>query len=127
MSVTDNKELVRRFFDERWNKQNYDVIDELAPGEDAEDHKAWVRSVLAAFSEYALTVNDMIAEGDQVALHWTAIGILASDYEGIGTPGDHIEFYGLAMVQVANGKIVADMAYTEGFGSVLLGQHLEAR
>ncbi|HYP45043.1 MAG TPA: hypothetical protein VEQ66_07595 [Propionibacteriaceae bacterium] len=36
--------------------------------------------------------------------------------------GEQVRFSGLAMVRLADGKIVEDLAYSEGFGSVLLGQ-----
>ena len=40
MSTEENKELVRRFFDERWNHGNFDVYDEmLAPGLDIKGAK----------------------------------------------------------------------------------------
>jgi predicted ester cyclase len=122
VSVEANKTLVRRYFDERWNARNYDIVDELTAVGDAEEHKAWVRSVHAVFSEYQLSLGEPVAEGDRVVLPWTATGVLQSPYEGVGSPGEQVEFSGLAMVRIADGKIVEDAAYTEGFGSVILGQ-----
>src|SRR4051812_13272893 len=50
MSIAENKALVRRYFDERWNHGNLDVIDELlAPSHDLEQAKAGVRAEYAAF------------------------------------------------------------------------------
>jgi hypothetical protein len=34
--------MVHRFFDERWNKQNYAVVDELLTADQVEEHKAWM-------------------------------------------------------------------------------------
>ena len=122
MSEQENKELVRRYFDERWNQQSYDVVDELLPESEAEDHKAWMRSVLGSFREIAFTIGDVIAEGDCVALSWRGEGVLEDSFSGHGSPGDHVSFEGLAMVRIEDGKIVEDLAYTEGFGSALLHQ-----
>lgn len=122
MSEESNKALVRRYFDERWNQGNVDIVDELATMDDPEGNKAWVRSVLAAFKESRLTMGEPVAEGDRVVLPWSAKGVLQRDYEGSGSPGETVEYSGLALLRVANGKIVEDVAYTEGFGSVLLGQ-----
>ena len=71
MSTEENKELVRPFFDERWNHGNFDVYDEmLAPSLDIKSEKEWARSTYATFGNMQFTILDMIAEGDQVAVHW---------------------------------------------------------
>jgi hypothetical protein len=48
--------------------------------------------------------------------------VLQGPYEGVGLPGEQMEFSGLAMVRIADGKVVEHTAYTEDFGSVILGQ-----
>jgi hypothetical protein len=68
VSVEANKTLVRRYFDERWNARNYDIVDELTAVGDAGEHKTWVRSMHAAFSEYQLSFGEPVAEGDRVVL-----------------------------------------------------------
>jgi len=122
LSEQENKDLVRRYFDERWNQQNFDVVDELLPEGEAADHKAWMRSVLASFRQIEFTIGDVIAEGDRVALSWSSEGVLQDSFSGHGSPGDHVSFEGLAMLRIEDGKIVEDLAYTEGFGSALLDQ-----
>jgi predicted ester cyclase len=122
VSEEANKALVRRYFDERWNQGNVEIVDELTTIEDPEGHKAWVRSVLAAFKESRLTMGEPVAEGDRVVLPWSVRGVLQRDYEGSGAPGETVEYSGLALLRVSDGKIVEDAAYTEGFGSILLGQ-----
>ena len=126
MSAEANKALVRRYFDERWNAKNYDIVDELTAGGDPEEHKAWLRSVHAVYSESQLTLGEPVAEGDRVVLPWSTTGVLQSSYDGVGSPGERVEFSGLAMLRIADGKIIEDRAYSEGFGSVLLGQTYKA-
>jgi hypothetical protein len=59
MSTEENKELVRRFFDERWNHGNFDVYDEmLAPGLDIKSEKEWARSMYATFGNLRFTILD---------------------------------------------------------------------
>ena len=120
-----NKDIVRRYFDERWNARNYGVVDELDGSGDIEEHKAWLAQVHALFSESRLTIGDMVAEGDRVALHWKTAGVLRDQYEGFGSPGEHVVYSGIALLRIADGKIVDDVAYSEGFGTVLLGQMYE--
>jgi predicted ester cyclase len=122
MSEEANKALVRRYFDEQWNARNMDVVDELTVSEDPEGRKAWVQSVLAVFRESRLTMGDPLAEGDRVVLPWSVRGVLQRDFDGVGSPGETVEYSGLAMLRIRDGKIVEDVAFTEGFGSVTLGQ-----
>jgi predicted ester cyclase len=131
MSQSDSKALARRYFDERWNKRNLEVIDELVADEffsdalNIDDFKGWHREVLAAFSEYVLTMDDPIAEGKRVLVPWSVTAVLQTPYEGIGAPGERVQFGGFALLRIVDGKIVEDTAYSEGFGSVLLGQTYE--
>jgi hypothetical protein len=75
MSITSNKELVHRYFDERWNHKNYAVLDELLdPSMGIEESKAGVASMHAAFGDITLTMDDLIAEGDQVVVSWQVTG-----------------------------------------------------
>ena len=70
MSTAENKEIVRRYFDERWNHNNLDICDELLALSDIDDAKEFVRSFHATFGNMRLTIFDLLAEGNQVAIHW---------------------------------------------------------
>ena len=64
MPIAQNKELVRRYFDERWNKNNLMVIDELlAPNLSAEDAKDLVAYLKGVFSDLRLTMDDSSRRG----------------------------------------------------------------
>jgi predicted ester cyclase len=98
MSVQENKELVHRFFDERWNNKNYAVVDELLTGDQVEGHKAWMSRVHATVREMRFSIDDMVAEGDLVALHWSADGVLGHAVAGVGSTDDRVHWAGLALV-----------------------------
>ena len=67
MSTSTNAEIVRRFFDERWNKRNLAVYDELrSKDEGIEDQIAWVQRCLDAWSECTMTMPSLVAQDDQV-------------------------------------------------------------
>jgi predicted ester cyclase len=121
MSEEENKSLVLRYFDERWNKRNFAIVDELAP-EDAEGHKAWLAQVHAAIGNLQFSVDRVVAEDDQVVLLWTVTGVHQGEYEGIPPTGRNITYRGLAMLRVEDGQIVDDVAFSEDFGTVILGQ-----
>ena len=116
MSVTENKELVHRYFDERWNKKNYAVIDELlAPNWDIEEQKTMVAAMHAPFGNLRLTMDPLIGEDDQVVVPWEVTGIHQSESMGVEPTGKQVTFRGLALVRIADGKIVEDVA----FGNIL--------
>ena len=112
MSTAENKELVRRYFDERWNHYNLDICDELlAPSVDIEDAKEFVRSFHAIFGNIQLTILDLLAEGNQVAVHWRVEGTHQGDYLGVAATGKPVTYQGIALLRVEDGKIVDDIAY----------------
>jgi predicted ester cyclase len=133
MSQSHSKALARRYFDERWNKRNLEVIDELvaddyfSDAEEKEAFKGWHRETLAVFSEYMLTMEDLVAEGEKVLVPWSVTAVLQTPYEGVGSPGERVQFGGFALLRIVDGKIMEDTAYSEGFGSVLLGQTYESQ
>jgi predicted ester cyclase len=112
VSTENNKELVRRFFDERWNHGNLDVYDELlAPSLDIAGAKEWARSMHATFGNIELTILDLLAEGDQVAVHWRFAATHQGDYLGVAATGKHVTYQGIALLRITDGKIVEDQAY----------------
>jgi predicted ester cyclase len=119
MAGQENKDLVRRYFDERWNKKNYAVVDELLPAADAEEHKAFLRQSHDTISEMQLSIGDMVAEGELVALHWSISGVLSKPVAEVGSTGDQVSSSGLAMLRVQDGQIVEDRAYSDEVGTAL--------
>ena len=79
MSTDENKALAFRYFDQRWNHNNDAVIDELlGEGMSPEEEKAHLEATHTAFGDIEFTVDGLIAEGDEVAVRWTA----TSNYQG---------------------------------------------
>jgi len=112
MSTAENKELVRRYFDERWNHNNLAICDELlAPGADIDGAKEFVRSFTSIFGNIHLTILDLLAESDQVAVHWRITGTHQGRYLGVAATGKPVTYQGLALLRVEDDKIVDDIAY----------------
>lgn len=112
MTTTENKELVRRYFDERWNHGNPDICDELLdPSSDIPGAKEWLRSMYAAWGNIELTILDLLAEDDQVAIHWRWAATHQGEYLGVPATGKPVANRGIALLRVSNGKIVDDVAY----------------
>jgi steroid delta-isomerase-like uncharacterized protein len=125
MSTEQNKTLVRRYWEEVWNKGNLAVVDELIatdfdghplPGEPdfgrgPAGQKQLVGMYRTAFPDLRMTIEDMTAEGDRVVVRWTARGSQTGEMMGIPATGKHTTVTGMFMGRVAAGKIA------EGWGN----------
>ncbi len=126
MSAEEHKAIVRRVIEEGWNQGNLAVFDEAnAPeyvdhaaipgqGPGAEGYKQAVQMTRAAFPDLHLTIDDMIAEGDQVVTRWTARGTHQGALLGIPPTGKPVTITGIDILRIANGKVVERWAEDNG-------------
>jgi predicted ester cyclase len=83
MGSEENKAIVRRWFEEVWNQRNVAAIDALAAetfklyhsampsGMDLQTYKRYHPAFMAAFPDLRMEIDDIIAEGDRVAVRIT--------------------------------------------------------
>lgn len=117
----ENKEVLRRWFEEVWNKGRAEAIDELfdeqgvAHGLASEgggqlrgpaDFRTFHERFRAAFPDIVVEVVDMIAEGDRVAARCAVRGRHQADTLGFAATQQPVEFEGIALVRIGGGKIV---------------------
>ncbi len=116
MSFEENKALVRRLVEEFWNQGNTAAADELMtadatiilPGRgqvSKENFKAFAVSLRGAFPDWHTTLEEMIAEDDQVAERWTGRGTHQGEFQGIAPTGRQVTVPGFVFYRVASGKI----------------------
>ena len=86
MTTEQNKAIIRRMFDEAWNRGELGVTDELlAPGHryanappgtpgDAEALKATIQRLRRAVPDLHMTIEAQIAEGERVATCYRSTG-----------------------------------------------------
>lgn len=111
----ENKAAVRNWFEEGWNKHNFDIFDEyFAPdfinsdGQNFDEFRKFTSTVLTAFPDLHITVDVQIAEGDKVATRWTFRGTHQGEFMGIATTGKQVTMTGINISFHANGKCVED-------------------
>ena len=117
-SEGENKAISRRADEELFNQGNLDVADELfapnfvyhdpAGGEEwrgPESVKRYAAMLRAAFPDLRQTVEDQVAERDKVAYRWTARGTHKGELMGIAPTGNRVEFTGIAIARIQDGKI----------------------
>jgi len=114
MSSEQNKATVRRFYDEVINQNNVAVLEELH-GDKYVSHdlpsdpaalKSFIGSFHAAFPDGRITIDQMIAEGDAVALRATYRGTQTGRFQDIPPTGKAVTVPAQDMYRVVEGKIV---------------------
>jgi predicted ester cyclase/quercetin dioxygenase-like cupin family protein len=115
--VEDNVALVKRFFDEVWNRGNLSLVDEFItpdytdynriPGtpRGLKGYKASVSMLRSAFPDILFTLDQIIAEGDRVAFRLTGRGTHQGAFMGIQPTGKKVSFDGMTFVRIVDGKI----------------------
>jgi steroid delta-isomerase-like uncharacterized protein len=115
----ENKALVRRYFEEIWDKGNLDLIDELfttnfvrhgptgTEGEvrGLEGFKGLVSMYRSAFPDLRVPVEDLIAEGERVVTRWAARGTHQGELMGIAPTGNQASVTGIIVDRISGGKI----------------------
>lgn len=114
----EKKSIVKRFLIEVWEEENQDIIDEvLAEGfvdhdmpeglpSGREGFKQFTRMYLGAFSNLDVKVEDVIAEGDKVALRWSARGTHSGEFMDISPTNKRVEMTGIDMLRFSGDKVV---------------------
>jgi steroid delta-isomerase-like uncharacterized protein len=128
MSET-NKTVVRRLFEEVWNKGNLPVTDELfAPnyahhdsstpdvGRGPESEKKRATLYRTAFPDLRLTIEDIIAEGETVMARWSCQGTHRGDLSGIAPTGKRFTISGISIARIANGKMAEGWVNWDALG-----------
>ncbi len=117
MSVENNKALVRRLYEEAFNKGNLAVVDEilapnyvrhgLAPGAPPgpENTKQVFAAMRAALPDVHSTVELMVGEGDKVAAQVTSRGTHKGEFMGIAPTGKQVTVTAIGIYSFAGSKL----------------------
>ena len=70
-----------------------------------EGFKQFVTTFITAFPDLHLTIDDMVAEGDKVALRITARGTHQGDFMGIAPTGKQVTAPGIVIQRLTGGKL----------------------
>jgi steroid delta-isomerase-like uncharacterized protein len=123
----ENKALVKRVVDEV-NKGNFaaavellatDYIDHADPPETppgVESAKRRWTMFRSAFPDTHVTLENIIAEGDKVAVRFTLRGTHGGDLMGIPPTGKPVAFTGIDINRIADGKIAERWANFDTLG-----------
>ncbi len=119
MSIESNKALVRRYFEDA--PTNPAACDEIfaaqvtwhalyhttQPDFDSTpeiEKEAFARH-LTVWGKYVEAIDQMIAEGDRVMVHWAGQGVQQGEYFGIPATGKPVKLSGMYIFRIVNDKI----------------------
>lgn len=131
VSAEENARIARRFPEEVATAGNLAVIDEIC-AEDMVDHsplgvvrgreavRAQVETLREAFDDLTATVEDVVAEGDSVAMRVTLSGTHVGPVMGIEPTGRSFGIGNLVFARMEDGRIVERWVQPDMLG--LLGQ-----
>lgn len=113
------KTIMHRWFDEVWNQQRTDTIDELMTDEtihhglakpDGEaisrldDFKNFHRAFINAFPDLHVEVEDVMTDGNKLAVRCSVTGTHTGDGLGFAPTNQRVEFTGGGMCIFEDGK-----------------------
>lgn len=121
MSAEENKEKVRRLYEEAYGEGKVQVVDEVLHPDfvcyDPNSETGEVRGAQTVKGEIeyfrnaglSFTVEDQIAQDDRVVTRWTAAGTHQGEFFGIEATGKRIEMTGISIERFdEGGKLVEE-------------------
>jgi len=124
MNNSQNKETVRKFYEECLNKKNFVLMRELlspdftgANGEKGADaFEQNVKPLMTGLPDVQWKVEDIIQEGDKVAVRHSLKGTNTGIYRGLPPTGKVITNDGILIFQLKGDKIIAVWTQTDRLG-----------
>ena len=116
--MTSPKEIGRRWFDDVWNRRSVETIRELL-SPDATGHLeggidiigpepfiAFRQLLLTALPDLRVEVAEIIAEGENVCVRWSAVATHTGEGLGLPPSGKKARFRGTTWLRIVDGRIV---------------------
>ncbi|WP_224334486.1 ester cyclase [Haloprofundus halobius] len=119
----ENKEIVRRYYEEAFNEERIGLLDELI-AEDVVNHNPLSDETLSAeeargfegfrrhvevaheaFPDATVTITEMVAEGDTVAVRFVFEGTHEGRFGGIEPTGNRVSGTNMGLFRIEDGKI----------------------
>ena len=128
MSKQQNIDIQKRWGEEVASKGDLDVLDEIlaegfvdhdpAPdqGPGIEGLKGFFRSFRTAFPDLQVSVDEMVATDDHVALRYTVSGTHKGEFMGVAPTGKTFTTGAMQIARFENGKVTERWGVTDQLG-----------
>ena len=120
---TENRAIVRRIYDEVWNKRRLELLDELISPSHAlqspnvsgsevgpEGYKRQILKLLNGFPDMRMTIEDIFGEKEKIVVAWTFSGTHDGKFMDIPATHKKVSADGVTIHHVVNGKIIDSFA-----------------
>jgi steroid delta-isomerase-like uncharacterized protein len=122
-----NEAIVRRLFEEGWNRGNLAVVDDCLAARYTEEgpldtvrglegEKAMIAKYRNAFPDCNIQIEEMFSAGDRVVMRFTYSVTHRGDFEGIAPTGRSVQGKGIDVVHMLDGRIVASYSQWDALG-----------
>jgi steroid delta-isomerase-like uncharacterized protein len=123
----ENKLLMRRAVVEIWNQRKFDLLETIlaadfvlhAPSQDIHGRdgvKRLFTTLHEAFPDLHFTIEDLVADGDQVVTRWTASGTQVGEFQGIPATHTNVRMSGTDIDRIANGRVTECWTVSDDLG-----------
>jgi steroid delta-isomerase-like uncharacterized protein len=128
VSTENNKALVRREYEDGVNKKDFGIRDEVLAGnyiahfpglpalKGIEAFRQFTAAFFTAFPDLQTTIEDLIAEGDKVAIRQTWRGTHKGNFLGIPPTGKQVTFTSNEFYRVADGELAEEWVELDMLG-----------
>ena len=116
--LEQNKQIVRRYLEECWNQGKMDRVEQLVTADcryhdpvfpsltaGAENLKRHIAMCRNGFPDLHYSIDDVIAERDEVVMHWTAHATHEGTFLGIAPTRKTAQVSGSMICRIRNNKI----------------------
>ena len=132
MSVEANKQTVRRIFEDDFNQSDptiparvaaeifspdfYDATNPEGMKHGLDGHNATVSLFHASFPDMVWSVEDVVAEGDDVVARTLMSGTHTGEFFGIPPTGREVRVAGIHMLTLRDGKVILHQGVNDDLG-----------
>ncbi len=127
-STDSTRTLVRQAYDEMFNQGNLAAVDkyiaadyvehQMMPGQPAgtEGFKQMLTTLRTAFPDLHITIEDMLVDGDKVAVRSTLRGTQKGELMGTAPTGKSVTVTGIDILRMKDGKAVEHWGNEDDLG-----------
>ncbi|HEX6432012.1 MAG TPA: ester cyclase, partial [Niastella sp.] len=118
-----NKDVVQKAFEQGLNKRNFELLkeciaDDFTGVQGKKGSAAFYEPILPlikSFPDIQWTIDELVAEGDKVVIHWKWLGTQTGPFNNVFT-GKTVTNEGMATFTVKEGKISSAQVLTDRLG-----------
>src|SRR5688500_3484081 len=112
--TSKTKTLMRRVYEEMWNQARASMATEIFS--QPQGVERFVSQFLTSFPDLKHTVEEMIAEGDQVVARFTARGTHTGQWMHFAPTGIAIQYTGVTLARIEGDKIIEHQTWWDKAG-----------